>query len=177
MRPLPYRKNKRIEVRMKGLFAAVVPAMAITAAAASGPPGTSAQGSGALAFAVLVGIESPLLDSATTKALIKLIEDKQLPPAEQGKISVTATSIVCREGDVDLAAYRCTLTFGAKTVALVGRRANELYATMVESGVASDGAAGTIYESVHTLTCSVDPKVLAGKNGGGAACNYSAGPS
>jgi len=78
---------------------------------------------------------------------------------------------------VDLAAYGCTLTFGTKTVKFVGRRANELYATMVESGVASDGAAGTIYEAVHTLTCSLDPKVLASKDGGGAACNYSPGPS
>jgi hypothetical protein len=162
---------------MKRLIATVVPALAITAAAASGPPASSAQGSGALAFAVLVGIDSPLLDGATRTNLIKLIEDKPLPPGQQGKISVTATSVVCREGDVNLAAYGCTLTFGTKTVTFVGRRANELYATMVESGVASDGAAGTIYEAVHTLTCSLDPKVLASKDGGGAACNYSPGPS
>ncbi len=157
--------------------AMVALALMTNAAWASGPPASSAGGYGALALGVLVGINSPLLDNTTKTDLLKLIDDKSLPAGQTGKISVTAKAVVCRAGDVDLAAFGCTLTFGAKTVTLAGRRANELYATLVEAGVQSDGAAGTIYEAVHGLTCSLDPVVLADKNGGGAACAFSPGPS
>jgi len=159
--------------------AAVIVALALLsrAAAASGPPASSAGGHGALALGVLVGINSPLLGSATKADLLKLIDDKTLPAGQTAKISITAKAVVCRGGDVDLAAFGCTLTFGARTVSFAGRRANEVYATLIEAGVPSDGAAGTIYEAVHGLTCSLDPAVLAQKNGGGAACAFSPGPS
>jgi hypothetical protein len=162
---------------MRPVLAVAALMLASGTAAASGPPASTAGGHGALALGVLVGINSPLLDNATKTDLLKLIDDKALPAGKTGKISVTAKAVVCRGGDVDLAAFGCTLTFGAKTVTFAGRRANELYATLIEAGVQSDGAAGTIYESVHGLTCSLDPVVLAEKNGGGAACAFSPGPS
>ena len=60
-------------------------------------------------------------------------------------INVTADAVICRAGDVDIAAFACELRFGATTISLDGRRANELFATMNEAGVSPEGAAGTIY--------------------------------
>jgi hypothetical protein len=38
--------------------------------------------------------------------------------------------------------------------------AHELYATLVETGAPSDGAAGTIHESISHLLCTIDPNAI-----------------
>ncbi len=37
-----------------------------------------------------------------------------------------------------------------------------------------DGAAGSNFESLSKLSCTLDPKVLKQKGGGGAECSYEA---
>ena len=66
------------------------------------------------------------------------------------------------------------VTFKTSTKMLKGREANELYATEAMAGIPSDGAAGSNFESLSKLTCSLDPKVLKQKGGGGAECSYEA---
>src|SRR5262249_61084684 len=66
-------------------------------------------------------------------------------------ISVTADSIVCSVGNVDITAHSCKLTFGTKTVNLIGDAAYELYATMALAGVPSEGAAGTMFWGLSPL--------------------------
>jgi len=53
-----------------------------------------------------------------------------------------AGAIDCTAGNVDITAHARKLTFGAETVHIGGRKAHELYATMVEVGISSEGAAG-----------------------------------
>jgi hypothetical protein len=138
---------------------------------------TMTEGHAALALAGVVAGYSPLL-GGQQKSLMARIFDGHANfsyPAGQ-KIEVDAKSIVCRAGDVDITARSCVLTFGARTVNIAGRRANELYATMIEAGVPSDGAAGTIYESLTSLACTIDPNEIKQNSGGGASCAYSPGP-
>jgi hypothetical protein len=117
------------------------------AATAAGPP--------ALALAALVAERAPSLGLAQKQVIARLFDgDIQGVPSYSGKIAVTADSVVCRASDVDITARSCKLSFGAKTVTLLGRRAHELSATIAEAGVASDGAAGSIYESLTHLSCT-----------------------
>ena len=134
-------------------------------------------GHGALALAVIVGDYSPSIGWHSKIELARLLDDKKLGYGKHAPITVKATSVVCRAGDVDLAAFSCTLTFGTTTRTGTGRRANELFATLIEAGVPGDGAAGTIFEAIHNLDCTVEPAVLAQKNGGGVTCNFDPGPS
>jgi hypothetical protein len=60
-------------------------------------------------------------------------------------------------GNIDITAHSCKLTFGTKTVNLTGDAAYELYATMALAGVPSEGAAGTISESLSHLVCTINP--------------------
>jgi hypothetical protein len=46
----------------------------------------------------------------------------------------------------------------------------------IEVGVPSDGAAGTLYESLSQLTCTVDLRLLQQHGGGGATCSFRPGP-
>jgi hypothetical protein len=59
---------------------------------------------------------------------------------------------------------------------LKGRQANEIYATEAVAGVPSDGAAGSIFESLSNLVCTLDPGEIRQKAGGGANCTFDAGP-
>jgi len=56
-----------------------------------------------------------------------------------------------------------------------GRKAHELFATIAEVGVPSDGAAGTIYESLSHLACTINPAEIKQKAGGGAECKFDPG--
>jgi hypothetical protein len=134
-------------------------------------------GHAALALGVIVGDDSPLLSWSHKEQLTRLLADRKLAHGNHAPIVVKATSVVCQAGDVDLAAFSCTLTFGKATRTRTGRKANELFATLVEAGVASDGAAGHVYEAVHALECTLDPTKLAGKDGSGADCSFQVGPS
>jgi hypothetical protein len=91
------------------------------------------------------------------------------------KLSVTADTIVCRTSNVDIAARSCDLTFPISKKTLKGREANELYATAVTTGVSAEGAAGSNIASFSKLNCTVDPKEIRQKAGGGAECSFETG--
>ena len=136
---------------------------------------TASDGS-ALALASLVAEHSPLL-SAYEKKVMALMFSGNLHfsfPANK-KISVQADSVVCRASDVDITLHSCNFTFGQKTAALKGRAAHELFATLVEVGVPSEGAAGSIYESLSHLICTIDPNEVKQRGGGGADCTFNPG--
>ena len=84
------------------------------------------------------------------------------------KSRVAADKIVGRTSNVDITARSYELTFKNGKHILKGREANELYAREVMAGVLSNGAAGTIFESVSKLNCTLDRKALKDKAGAGA---------
>ena len=132
-------------------------------------------GNGALALAALVGVHSPLL-AAADKAVLARLLDGNLAFASNKTIKVVATSVTCRASDVDIAAHSCVLRFGAASRTLNGRVAHELFATLVENGIASDGAAGSIFEAVGHLACTVNTRAVKERGGGGAGCTYDGSP-
>lgn len=149
-------------------------ALALSAepAAADGP---NSSGAGALALAALVGVHSPTLNSQQKQALADML-DGELNFPSNAPFAVAADSVVCRQGDVDISYHDCTLKFGAATPMLNGRVAHELFATLIENGVPSDGAAGSSYESVSHLACTINPVEVKQKGGGGVTCAWSPGP-
>jgi len=60
-------------------------------------------------------------------------------------------------------------------VNLKGRRAHELFATIGEVGVPADGAAGTIFEALSYLDCTINPHEIEQRAGGGASCSFDPG--
>ena len=158
-------KSGKLAVLTLLLFCASVSAASAASATASG--------SAALALA---GVVTPYtcLPSAEKKAVAAFFAG-QTSVGYSRKISVTADKIVCRISDVDITARSCELTFKGKTRSLKGRAANELYATEVMAGVPSDGAAGSIFESLSKLTCTLDPREIREKGGGGASCSFETG--
>jgi len=140
-----------------------------TAVAAAG----SVTGSPALALASVVAAHSPTLSPAEKKAVAAFFDSKN-GPSMKGKITVSAVRIVCRISNVDVTSRSCELIFGKQKVSFTGREANELYATEAFAGVPSDGAAGSIFESLSRLKCTLDPAALRDKGGGGADCSYEA---
>ena len=159
-----------------GLLASTLLLTTQAAFAADNATTKTSSGSGALALAALVGDHSPLLSRKEKHVLAKFLAGKSKVrfPAKK-KITVATDSVTCRAGNVDLAAHSCDLTFGKKTATLHGRMAHELYATLIENGVPSDGAAGTIYEAVSKLSCTIDPAEIESKDGGGASCEFTPG--
>jgi len=146
-------------------------ALAVTCAAGQACAATSS-GYAALAVGALVGSYSPLLRAPRKSALSKVLAGNAGSVSRVAPIRVKADSVVCHAGDVDIGNFGCDLKFGAKTEHLVGRQANELFASLGEMGVATDGAAGTIYVSVHGLQCMIDPAKVSHRDGGGADCVY-----
>jgi hypothetical protein len=131
----------------------------------------TAGGSAALALAGVVATYSPLLSSGEKKAVAAFFAGNSGFPYKN-KITVAADKIVCRISDVDITARSCELTFKNKTNTIKGREANELYATEVFAGVPSDGAAGSIFEGVSKLSCTLDPAGIKDNGGAGADCSY-----
>jgi hypothetical protein len=130
-------------------------------------------GSGALALAVLVGGVSPRLAEEDKDVLTKLLNGQTDVKVSPGKtIQIGAEKVTCKAGNVDITSHSCDLVFGNKPASLSGRAAHELYATMAEVGVPPDGAAGSMYESVSNLVCTIDPNEVKEKSGGGAHCQY-----
>ncbi len=142
----------------------------VTAAAAA--PAT-VSGSVALALAGVVAPHS-LLPAAEKKAVAALFDGKS-SISYANNIIVTADKIVCRTSNVDITARSCELTFNTTKRNLTGREANEIYATLVMAGVPSDGAAGSIFEALSKLSCTLDPKVIKDNAGGGADCSFEPG--
>jgi len=109
-------------------------------------------GSSALALASLVAAHSPLLSRHEKRVMARLFGgDSNVPFPANRKISVKADAVVCRASNVDITSRSCKLTFGTTSANLTGRMAHELYATIAEAGVPSDGAAGSIFESLSHL--------------------------
>ncbi|MCC3245530.1 hypothetical protein LG047_09380 [Methylocystis sp. WRRC1] len=130
-------------------------------------------GPSALALAALVGDRAPQVVPLEKRLLAAFLDGHAEMPHPKGKnIVVKADSIDCRASNVDVTQHACTLAFGDKKIELVGRKAHELYATLVENGVAADGAAGSIHVAVTALDCQVDADEVREKAGGGARCAF-----
>jgi hypothetical protein len=135
--------------------------------------GASIKGADALALAFLVSVHSPVLGMDDTLSMQRLFNRKiPVSHANTKTISIGADVIVCQVDNVDIAARSCRLTFGAKTVNLNERAAQELYATMAEAGVPSEGAASKVSKSLSRLVCTINPQEIGERNGGGADCTF-----
>jgi hypothetical protein len=135
----------------------------------------TASSSSALALAALVARQSPSLTRYEKRTMALMLDGKLNFPFPAGKkISVAADAMSCRASNVDIALHSCELTFGKATVAFDGRAAHEMFATLAEAGVASEGAAGTIFESLTHLACTIDPNAVKQRAGGGANCQFGA---
>lgn len=132
----------------------------------------SITGQAALALAAVVSLYAQM-PAANKKAVAALFKgDTNFPYT--AKITVAAQKIVCRTSNVDLTTRSCELTFKTANKTLKGRDANELYATEAMAGIAPDSAAGSNFERVSKLNCTLDPKALKDKAGAGAECIYEA---
>lgn len=140
--------------------------------AASAAPAT-ASGSVALALAGVVAPTSPL-PAAEKKAVAAFFNGNSNVPYAK-KITVTADKVVCRASNVDITSRSCELTFGSHSKTVKGAEANAIYATIALAGVPGDGAAGTIYEALSKLSCTLDPKEIKDRSGGGANCTFEPG--
>jgi hypothetical protein len=134
----------------------------------------TASGQSALALAEVVALYSPLLTSDEREAVSAFFVG-QTGGRYVKKISVTADKIVCRISNIDITARSCELTFRGAKQTITGRRANEIFATEAMAGIAPDGAAGSVSESLSKLMCTLDPAEIRKKAGGGAECSFEAG--
>jgi len=136
----------------------------------------NARGPSALALAALTTEHDAALEASQRIVIAKPFawQVNFAYPAGR-KITVAANNIVCRVSDVAIVQRSCALTFGNHTVNLTGRFANELYATIAVAGVSADGAAGSIYEAIHGLACTLEPGVIKQNGGGGATCAFTPG--
>jgi hypothetical protein len=131
----------------------------------------SSTGWGALALAGVVAPHAPAL-APFQKQRIAHIFDGNLTGAGVAPLTVSASKVLCRTSNVAIDTRSCTLTFGSTTATIAGRLANELFATLVENGVAPQGAAGSIYAGLSSLSCTIQPAVIRQASGGGAQCTF-----
>lgn len=151
--------------RLPVAAALALPASAALAGASNGPS--------ALALAALVAEQAPQVPVQDKRLLTAYLEGRADAAHVKGKIvAVKADAIDCRASTVDVTGRVCELDFGGRKTTLSGRRAHELYATLVENGVKPDGAAGTTHESITALDCLVDADEVREKAGGGARCAF-----
>jgi hypothetical protein len=140
--------------------------------AASAAPATIS-GSVALALAAVVAQYSPLLAPHEKRTMARLFAgDSNFFVKSSKTISVTADAIVCRTSNVDIAARSCEMTFKASKRSVKGAKANEIFATLATAGVTPEGAAGSNFESISKLNCTIDPNEIRQKSGGGADCSF-----
>ncbi len=134
-------------------------------------------GPSGLALAAIVASHSRALGVVDRNVLARLFNGRTNFGFPRNRtIMVSAASIDCKVSNVDITERSCALAFGAGNRALKGREAHELYATLVEAGAPSDGAAGTIHESISHLVCTIDPNAIRQKDGSGAECKFDTGP-
>jgi hypothetical protein len=134
----------------------------------------STQGPDALAMAALVGEQSPTLTKAERTLLLGYLDGKAGTAHTKGqKVRVTVKSIQCQTSDVDLTERQCELMFGKTRVAVRGRQAEALNATLALLGLPEEGAAGSIYYGLTSLDCTVDADGIKERDGGGAKCQFS----
>ncbi len=146
--------------------------LSLAASAASAAPATTS-GSVALALVGVVAPYSPLPDAEKKAVAAFFNGDGNVSYAKP--ITVTADKVVCRASNVDITSRSCELTFGGRSHTVKGREANAIFATIALAGVPGDGDAGTIYEALSKLSCTLDPAVIEDKAGGGANCNFEPG--
>jgi hypothetical protein len=127
----------------------------------------------ALALAAVVAQYSPIA-AAPKRAIASFFKGDTIFPYG-GKISVTADKIICRTSNVDITSRSCDITFKIGKRALKGRDANELFATMLMAGVPAEGAAGSNIAGLSNLNCTLEPKVIKQKAGGGVDCTFEPG--
>jgi hypothetical protein len=141
--------------------------------AASAPP-TKISGSTALALAGVIAPLSPELSGAEKKAVATLFAANS-DVGYKKAIVVTADRIVCRTGNVDITVRSCEVTFGKKVKTVNGSTANDIFATEALAGIPPDGAAGSNFESLTKLSCTIDPDAIRQKDGSGADCTFQPG--
>lgn len=123
-------------------------------------------------LASLIAPYEPSLD-AKRRAALAVLGDNGASIFE--RIELKASEISCRTSNVTIGAYGCDLKFAnGATAALKGRKAHELYATILENGVPADGAAGSVHAQIKDLKCVIEPRVLAQNAGSGAYCGWMA---
>jgi hypothetical protein len=154
--------------KLAALALLLVSAAAPTASAAP----VAVKGPAALALAAVVARHSSL--PAYDKQVVAQLYAGNLAIlfAAKTRVSVAADTITCRTSNIDITARSCELTFKTSKKALKGRDANELYATAAAAGVSPEGAAGSNVESFSKLNCTIDPKEIRQKAGGGAECSF-----
>ena len=157
-----------------GKLAILAASLLLTGAAAADAAPATVSGPNALALAGVMALYSPLLsgDERETAAAL-FVGEKDVRYAK--KITITADKIACRVSNVDISARSCELTFNGKKQTVTGRRASEIFATEALVGVPSDGAAGSVFESLSNLNCTLDPKAIKQKDGSGANCTFETG--
>jgi len=123
----------------------------------------------AVALAGVVAPYSPTLPLSQKVVMAKLFDghDPTFP-----QFTITADSITCFAGDVSINTFNCGLKFGTHTINVTGRKANEIFATLIEAGVPANGTAGKIYEALLQLSCTIDPNVIKQNTGAGASCSF-----
>lgn len=67
------------------------------------------------------------------------------------------------------------ITVGNKVKTVNGSTANEIFATEALAGIPPDGAAGSNFESLSQLSCTIDPNAIRQKDGSGADCTFQPG--
>jgi hypothetical protein len=156
------------------LACALVVATASGVADASDATPAKVSGSAALALAGVIAPLSSVLSGAEKKAMAMLFAANSDIPYKK-PIVVTADRIVCRAGNVDITIRNCEITFGKKTRTVNGSTAGEIFATEALAGIPSDGAAGSNFESLTKLSCTIDPNAIRRKDGSGAECTFQPG--
>ena len=128
-------------------------------------------GSTALALAGVIAPLSPILAGAEKKAIAMLFAVNSDIPYKK-PIVVTADRLTCRTSNVDITLRTCEVTFGKGVKTVNGSTANEIFATQAMAGVPSDGAAGSNFEALSNLSCTIDPAAIRRKDGSGAVCSF-----
>ncbi|MFT4118453.1 hypothetical protein [Bradyrhizobium sp.] len=157
-----------------GQFVLTCALVVTTVSGASGATPAKVSGATALALAGVIAPLSPVLSGAEKKAVAMLFAANNDIPYKK-PIVVTADRIVCRTGNVDITTRNCEITFGKKVKSVNGSTANEIFATQALAGVPPDGAAGSNFESLSKLSCTIDPNAIRRKDGSGADCNFQPG--
>jgi hypothetical protein len=162
---------KRVRLMLAGV---IVLASGSHVAGASDATPAKVSGATALALAGVIAPLSPDLAGAEKKAMAMLFAGSNDVPYKK-VIVVTADRIVCRTGNVDITVRNCEVTVGKKTKIVNGATANEIFASEALAGVPPDGAAGSNFESLTRLSCTIDPNAIRRKDGSGADCTFQPG--
>ncbi|WP_234684422.1 hypothetical protein [Bradyrhizobium monzae] len=160
-----------MKIAMPACAVLVLGAAHVAAANGAGTAPSKISGSTALALAGVIAPLSPILSGAEKKAVAMLFAANADIPYKK-PIVVTADRIVCRTSNVDITLRNCEVTFGKKVKNVNGSTANEIFATEALAGIPPDGAAGSNFESLSKLSCTIDPNAIRQKDGSGADCTF-----